>query len=73
MSGCPNSCAQHHIADIGLFGAAKTVDGVTAPHFMLLLGGLAGGGVGRREKPGDGFGTTIIKLPAARVGEAVRR
>lgn len=71
VSGCPNSCAQHHIADIGLFGAAKTVEGVTAPHFMLLLGGLAGGV--SVDEPGDGFGTTIIKLPAARVGTAVGR
>ncbi|MCB9681117.1 MAG: nitrite/sulfite reductase [Alphaproteobacteria bacterium] len=71
VSGCPNACAQHHIADIGLFGAARTIDGVTAPHFMLLLGGLAGGR--HEEAPGDGFGTTVLKLPAARVGEAVRR
>jgi sulfite reductase (ferredoxin) len=71
ISGCPNSCAQHHIADIGFFGAAKTVDGVTAPHVMLLLGGLAGGR--SVDTLGDGFGTTIIKLPAARVDQAVRR
>lgn len=71
VSGCPNSCAQHHIADIGLFGAARTIDGVTAPHFMLLLGGLPGGR--SVDEPGDGFGTTILKLPAARVGAAVKR
>jgi sulfite reductase (ferredoxin) len=71
VSGCPNACARHHIGDIGLFGAARTVDGVTAPHYMLLLGGLAGGA--HHEEPGDGFGTTILKLPAFRVGEAVRR
>lgn len=71
VSGCPNSCAQHQIADIGLFGAARTIDGVTAPHFMILLGGLAGGV--HAEAPGDGFGTAVLKLPAARVGQAVRR
>lgn len=42
VSGCPNSCAQHQIADIGLFGAAKTVEGVPAPHYVLLLGGGRG-------------------------------
>lgn len=71
VSGCPNACARHHIGDIGLFGAARTIEGVTAPHYMLLLGGLAGGA--HDEAPGDGFGTTILKLPAARVGEAVKR
>jgi sulfite reductase beta subunit-like hemoprotein len=71
VSGCPNACAQHHIGDIGLFGAARTIDGVTAPHFMLLLGGLAGGR--HEEVDGDGFGATVIKLPAFRVGEAVTR
>jgi dissimilatory sulfite reductase (desulfoviridin) alpha/beta subunit len=71
VSGCPNSCARHHVADIGFFGAAKTVEGVTAPHFMLLLGGLAGG-LHHREQ-GDGFGTTILKLPAARIATAVQR
>jgi sulfite reductase (ferredoxin) len=71
ISGCPNACAQHHIADIGLFGAARTVQGQTAPHFMLLLGGLQGGA--HHAELGDGFGTTVIKLPAPHIGEAVRR
>lgn len=71
ISGCPNSCAQHQIADIGFFGAAKTRDGVTAPHYMLLLGGVAGGFGTQGE--GTGFGTTILKIPAARLQEAVER
>jgi sulfite reductase (ferredoxin) len=71
VSGCPNGCATHHVADIGLFGAARTVHGVTAPHFMLVLGGLPGGT--DRVTPGAGFGTVVTKLPAARVGEAVER
>ncbi len=71
VSGCPNACAQHHVADIGLFGAARTVQGQTAPHFMVLLGGLHGGRSAQEE--GDGFGTTVIKLPAKHIGEAVRR
>ncbi len=70
VSGCPNSCAQHQIADIGLFGAARSVDGVTAPHFVMLLGGEADGrGPGLR--PGDGFGVTTVKVPARRMPEAV--
>jgi len=73
VSGCPNSCAQHHIADIGLFGAAKTVDGVTAPHFVLLLGGLAGGRSHTPGAEGEGFGRLVLKLPAKRIDLAVRR
>jgi sulfite reductase beta subunit-like hemoprotein len=72
ISGCPNACAQHQIADIGLFGAARTVGGATAPHYVLLLGGVAGG-KGAGERPGDGFGRVIVKVPARRVGEVVER
>ena len=66
MSGCPNSCSQHQIADIGFFGASKTVGGVPAPHFVLLLGGVADG-KGPWERSGDGFGAAVLKLPARKV------
>jgi ferredoxin-nitrite reductase len=39
FTGCPNSCAQHYVGDIGLLGA-KHSDGSEAYHVML------GGGVG---------------------------
>ena len=29
MSGCPNSCGQHHIANIGFHGASMKGDGAT--------------------------------------------
>jgi len=61
VSGCFNGCAQHGIADIGLYGAARTVNGIAAPHYILLLGGGFDGT----------FGTTISKVPAARIGDAV--
>ena len=70
ISGCPNACAQHHVADIGFFGAARTVGGVPSPHFMVLLGGFVGG-AGEGEA-GSGFGSTVGKVPAARVGDAIR-
>ena len=70
MSGCPNSCSQHQIADIGFFGASKTVGGVPAPHFVLLLGGVADG-KGPGERSGDGFGAAVLKLPARKVPQAV--
>ena len=42
FNGCPNSCGQHWIADIGLLGAQKKVDGVLKDHFDVFLGGKLG-------------------------------
>jgi sulfite reductase beta subunit-like hemoprotein len=71
VSGCPNSCAQHHIADIGFFGGAKRAGGAAAPHYMLMLGGLPGGT--GAEVPGKAFGLPVMKIPASRVPEAISR
>lgn len=52
ISGCPNSCGQHHVGDIGLTGMMiKGKDGKERPHYSLLVGGGVGEGsgtVGRR-------------------------
>jgi sulfite reductase beta subunit-like hemoprotein len=66
ISGCPHSCGQHHVADIGLHGAAKTVGGTTVPMYQLHLGG----GVDAR---GARFGRQVVKIIARRVPEAVTR
>ena len=39
ISGCPNSCGQHHIANIGFFGSSLRVGGHIAPVYLVLLGG----------------------------------
>jgi sulfite reductase (ferredoxin) len=64
ISGCPHSCGQHHVADIGLHGAAKTVGGSTVPMYQLHLGG----GVDAR---GARFGRQVVKIIARRVPEAI--
>ncbi|MBI4323341.1 MAG: nitrite/sulfite reductase [Candidatus Omnitrophica bacterium] len=64
VSGCPNSCGQHHIADIGFFGGARKVHDRLVPHFQLMLGGMTDEGVAK-------FGQPILKLPARRIPEAV--
>lgn len=64
ISGCPNSCGQHHIADIGWHGAAKTVGGTAYPMYQLHLGG----GV---DPSGARFGRQVVKVVARRVPEAV--
>ena len=43
ISGCPNSCGQHHIGDIGLTGLSlKGEDGQHHPHYSMLVGGRVG-------------------------------
>ena len=46
ISGCPNGCAHSAVADFGLSGALKTVDGNKVEVYSLS----AGGGMGRSEK-----------------------
>lgn len=64
ISGCPNSCGQHHIADIGFHGAARKDGGKAYPMYQLHLGG----GVDAR---GARFGRQVVKIPARRVPDAV--
>lgn len=39
ISGCPNSCGQHHLGDFGLHGLSKKIGGRAAPHYQIHLGG----------------------------------
>ena len=39
VSGCPNGCAQHHIATIGLQGGVRKVGGELVPQYHLTIGG----------------------------------
>jgi sulfite reductase beta subunit-like hemoprotein len=43
ISGCPNSCAQHQIADIGLAGTRVRIAGRTRDGYQLLAGTDLGG------------------------------
>lgn len=64
VSGCFNSCGQHHIADIGFFGNTRNVDGVTIPHFQVVLGG-------RWKDNAGAFGLAVGAVPSRRVPEVV--
>lgn len=67
MSGCPNGCSQHHIANIGFYGAAMKVGGRQLPAYIAHLGGNYEGGevvMGKRLKS---------RIPAKRVPDAVER
>ncbi len=39
VSGCFNSCGQHHVADIGFFGNSRRKGSYRVPHFQVVLGG----------------------------------
>jgi sulfite reductase (ferredoxin) len=39
ISGCFNSCGQHHISDLGFYGVSRNIGGFTVPHFQVVLGG----------------------------------
>ena len=67
MSGCPNGCSQHHIANIGFYGASLKVGGKPVPAYIPHLGGNYEGGevvYGARLKS---------RIPAKRVPDAVER
>jgi sulfite reductase beta subunit-like hemoprotein len=67
MSGCPNGCSQHHIANIGFYGASIKVGDKTIPASIAHIGGRYEGGevvYGARLK---------ARIPSKRVPEAVER
>jgi ferredoxin-nitrite reductase len=39
LTGCPNSCAQHYMGDIGLLGAKVKVSGETVEGYHVFVGG----------------------------------
>lgn len=63
ISGCHNSCAQHHISTIGLHGVGKRIGEHVAPHYELHLGGSVNGTAK--------IGQMIVKLPAKAVPAAL--
>ena len=67
MSGCPNGCGQHHIANIGFYGASIKVGEHTIPAYIAHIAGSYEGGDVK-------FGTRLkSRLPAKRVPDAVER
>ena len=67
MSGCPNGCGQHHVADIGFHGAAAKGPGGQVPAYEMFLGGGFENGdtrIGLRVK---------TKVPAKSMPNALRK
>jgi sulfite reductase beta subunit-like hemoprotein len=66
ISGCTNSCGQHHVADIGFLGIERRAHGRAAPGYQMELGGHV-------TNMAIEFGKKATKLPAKRASEAVVR
>ena len=66
ISGCTNSCGQHHVADIGFHGAERRAHGRPAPGYQMLLGGHVG-------DTQIEFGQRALRLPAKAAAEATVR
>jgi len=66
-SGCPNGCGQHHIANIGFYGAAIKVGDHQIPAYIPHV-------AGHFEKGEVAYGQRLkLRLPAKRVPEAIER
>ena len=53
ISGCPNACSNHWIAELGLYGKVRRVDGHLVPTYNVIgNGGMYGGVLRIAEKVG---------------------
>ncbi len=66
ISGCFNSCGQHHISDLGFYGVSRKSGGYAVPHFQLVLGG-------EWEHNAGAYGAAVMALPSKHVPAAVER
>jgi sulfite reductase (ferredoxin) len=66
VSGCFNSCGQHHVADLGFYGVSRKVGGATVPHFQVVLGG-------KWEENAGAYGLAIGAVPSKRIPDVVSR
>ena len=66
VSGCFNSCGQHHISDIGFYGVNRMIGGYAVPHFQLILGG-------KWKENGGAYGLAIGAIPSKSAPEVVDR
>ncbi|MCH2169442.1 nitrite/sulfite reductase [Myxococcota bacterium] len=64
ISGCFNSCGQHHVADIGFYGNSRKIDGRTVPHFQVILGGQW------TENAGS-YGLAVGSVPSKAIPETI--
>jgi sulfite reductase (ferredoxin) len=66
VSGCFNSCGQHHICDLGFYGMSRVKNGYAVPHFQVMLGG-------QWEVNAGSYGLAIGAVPSKHIPEVVDR
>jgi sulfite reductase (ferredoxin) len=66
ISGCFNSCGQHHISDIGFYGNSRNVGGYTVPHFQVMIGG-------QWTENAKSYGLAIGSIPSKQIPTVVQR
>ena len=66
VTGCPNSCGQHWIADIGLEGKKVKIDGALTDAYYFCVGGA----LGRHQATARPIG---LRLPAREAAPAIER
>ena len=62
ISGCPNQCGGHSIAEIGLEGGARRINGRLMPHYSLFLGA-------QLSENGAHLAERVATVPARRIPE----
>src|SRR5438270_4259302 len=66
ISGCFNSCGQHHVADLGFYGVSRKIAGHAVPHFQVVLGGEG-------EHNDGSYGLTVVAVPSKNIPKVVSR
>src|SRR5688572_4981714 len=66
ISGCFNSCGQHHIADLGFYGMSINVGNRKVPHFQVVLGG-------KWQDNAGAYGLPLVRVPSKRIPEVIDR
>jgi sulfite reductase (ferredoxin) len=66
ISGCFNSCGQHHVADLGFYGVSRKIAGHAVPHFQVVLGG-------EWEHNAGSYGLPVVAVPSKNIPKVVSR
>ena len=66
ISGCYNSCGQHHVADLGFYGVSRKIGNYAVPHFQVVLGG-------QWENNAGSYGLPVAAVPSKNIPKVVTR
>ncbi|MEE9219412.1 MAG: nitrite/sulfite reductase, partial [Acidobacteriota bacterium] len=66
ISGCFNSCGQHHVADIGFYGNSRKAANRAVPHFQVVLGG-------QWDENAASYGLAMGSVPSKMIPEVIDR